>query len=56
MEQIIKVVEVEGGFQGSILIKDREQTSLFFSSEEWTKEQIVRRLSRYLSKASDDNK
>ena len=48
LEQIIKVSEVEGGYYGCILIKDRIQTALFFPKEDWTKDQIIRRLSRYL--------
>lgn len=49
MEEIIKVVKVEGGFWGGILVKDRVQTALFFSEGEWTKDQVARRLSRYMS-------
>ena len=56
MERIIKVVEVEGGYRGAILIFDREQTSLFFCKEEWNPDQIIRRLSRYMPNNIDDDK
>ena len=50
MEQVIKVTKVEGGFYGCILIEDRIQTALFFPKEGWTQDQVVRRLSRYMTK------
>ena len=49
-EQIISVKDIEGGYYGCILIKDRIQTALFFPKEEWTKDQVIRRLSRYINK------
>lgn len=52
-EEVIKIKKVEGGYWGAVLLGGREQTALFFPEDKWTKDQIARRLSRYLSSSDD---